>query len=214
MEWLSTLAAGASSAGPLGLLAGLLGGALQQWQKRSIAKIEAQDRENSRAHEIALLKATSDNMIAETAANIKVTQVEGDIATDLARYQVDGKILDLAMTDVAKTDELIFSPAELKGPGFGPRFARFVSIWVRFSLASIEAARRLFRPLASYYSLIGLTFLTLWVTDMLVTRQLALTDKEALTLWWRIIETDIFLATTCVTWWFISRENTHDFKGH
>lgn len=212
MEWLDTLlggGAGLAAGGPLGLIAGLFGGWLQQRQKRKMAELEAADRQAARAHEIALLDAQTSNMIKEAEIGLKVTQTEADIAADLARYDVDKEVLKLAQGDIAKPEEILFSDTELEKS----RVARFFSCLMRVLFGLVEMLRRLYRPAASYYSMAGLTYLVLWLTSELAKRNIELTDEQVVTMWFSIVDTCLFLAVTCVTWWFISREKQHAFGG-
>ena len=205
MDWLTSLmdgGAGLAAGGPLGLIAGLFGGWLQHRQKRKMAEIEAADRQADREHEIKLIEAESANMRLEAELELKVIDKEGDVATDLARYDVDKEVLKMAQQDVAKTEEIMVKKDDI---GW--------TIWFKLWFAIVEFLRRSYRPAASYYSLVGLTYLVLWLSSEIEKRGLELTDEQVWQMWWSVIDTSLFLAVTCVTFWFVSRDKNHVFKG-
>lgn len=180
----------------LGGAVGLIGNAITTYFTYKQKSMEYQHAEK-------MIELEMKAMLVEAEANIKIVkaQVEGAVEiADSAAY----------MESIKQGNRDQFSDkwiADLLGvKGWGRYFAIPCAILVAFLFGIVDFFSSLMRPALTAY-LIGMTT---WVT--LLAREIldkanteTLTAMQALVLFDNVITLVIFLASSCVTWWFGDR---------
>jgi hypothetical protein len=167
------------SGGATGLLGVIFQRVFDHWkQKQELDKIKAQH-----AHEVAMKKADAEIMAQEWAARTKVAQVEGETARDVADAQ-------------AFTASLTSEPARYSEGVKAGKYGGFLLIMA-------DVIRGIVRP--------GLTIYLAWIATALYWDSQKLVAgsgfeaKLLVGMHQQIVFTLLYLFTTCVLWWFGTR---------
>ncbi|MCP3941536.1 MAG: hypothetical protein GY710_08655 [Desulfobacteraceae bacterium] len=187
----------------LGGVTGLIGTIWSSYNQRKIKALEMEDRDKQRSHEVSMVKAESDAMIAESQAQIQITtaRVGGEI--ELAETQAFAGSLEAGrgkIFDASYMDRLF----EVKG------WVRFLSIPAGVFLAIffgfVDFTKEMARPGITVY-LLGLsTWITAKAWALLSRMNLAvMTPNLAMGIVSDAINVVLYLTVTAVTWWFGDR---------
>jgi ABC-type multidrug transport system fused ATPase/permease subunit len=174
----------------LGVVTGLVGNITT-----SFFNMRAQKEKNK--HELAMVDAETKAMIAETNANIRVSEVE-------------------LQQELEKADAEIYSESQKQGQKkamesglleklFESKWTLPVGVLLAFLLGIVDFLKHLMRPGLTGY----LVFLTSWLTyeaaQIIQTKQELLTASMALDLFNNVVNIIIYLTVSVVTWWFGDR---------
>jgi hypothetical protein len=190
------LITGAASAIFAGGATGLLGVAFQRFfdflHQRQVAALER----DKMAHAVAMKKADAEIMREEWAQRTKIAQEEGQTRRDVAETEAFGKS--------------VFQEPERYAVGDRPKGKLGALGW--FVLALVDAVRGIIRP--------GLTLYLAWIATQLYEQNratVAILDLSSdataiLEIHKHIVFTLLYLFTTCVLWWFGTRNKQQQPK--
>jgi len=178
------------NAGTGGVVTGLVGSIVT-----SVVNFKTQKLKNQ--HEIAKIEAETKSMIAETNANIKITetQVQGELQK--AESEIFAETVKQAGTKVV-SDDLISKLFD------SPWTTAFGVILVTL-LGFIQVLKSAVRPGLTTYLIILTSWITFKAYTILSYYDEVLTNAEALGLFNRVVDIIIYLTVTTVTWWFGDR---------
>ena len=180
LEVLSTIFGSIFSGGATGLI----GVAIQRYAdyKNKQADLELQAKKFE--YDIALKKADAEIMAQEWAAKTQVAKIETEGASDVAASQAFA-------ASYAADAQRQFSTNVVPGRVGG------------FLLILLDVLRGAVRPLLTIYLCALTTYIWLQAHDVL--GRIPLDAKSALDVWHLIVSTILYLTTTCVLWWFGTR---------
>ena len=186
-----------------GGLTGLIGTVWSSYNQRKIKALEISDRDKQRAHDVAMVKAESEAMMAESEANIKVTstRVAGEIeVAEVAAFTESQKAGRVRIFDSGYMDRLFDMEGWVKM--FTVPFG--VLLALLFGLA--DAFKSMARPGITAYLLGVSTWITAKAWQLLeAVNAPALTPAMAGGILSDTIHIVLYLAVTAVTWWFGDR---------
>ncbi len=162
----------------LGSLFGLIGGAIDKYQERKLNEMKFK-------HELAMREVDAKILAQEWAARTKVAEVES-----AGREAVEDS---KAFAESFRTEPQRYSE------GVTPTAAQG---WL---LVILDFVRGVTRPGLTLY-LCALTTLVYWEARRLMGP--GMTPEMAIGVLGQIISTILFLSTTCVTWWFGTRNKS------
>lgn len=165
-----------------GGLVGLLGTVISKFFEYRTKKLDIELQAAKYANEIAMKRVEGELMAQEWAARTKVAEVEGHTKMDVA----DSEAFAASFNEPVRYSEGV-SPTSAQG-------------WL---LILLDSFRAIIRPALTLYLCILTTLLYFDAHKLLRANDFTQSQAEALVL--RIIETILFLTTTCVLWWFGTR---------
>jgi hypothetical protein len=170
----------------LGIISGVGGSALT-----SILNLKTQKEKNK--HELNLISAETNAMIAETESNIKIAEVKTKGLIEIA----DNKTFSLSQqfgNKVNVSNELIEKLFEKK-------WTTFFGVLLVFLLGIIDVIRSAMRPAIT----IALTFITAYITYNSI--EIVMQDNTLFTSGqiFQLISSIIYLTFTVIGWWFGKR---------
>ena len=171
------------------------------------------EKKNERAHELAVIEANKDFMIAEAEANIKITDAKVKGAVELEEVKAFQISQAAGQTDMIK-ETWINRLFEFDNKWFSWFPATIGSLLVAL-MALIDCIRRLMRPALTIYVMVGATWITWLVwqvltyhatnTDGSLSFHAILTPVQAYALFLQIIDFVLFMAASGFGWWFSDR---------
>ena len=169
---------------------GLFGVAIQRIADYKNKQLDMALEAQRAANEIAKRKADAEIMAQEWAGRLKVAQTEGDAAKDVAESQA-------------------FAASMLKEP---ERYSNASSLtsnqnWL---LVLLDVFRGAIRPALTLYLCILTT--AVWYQARAVLGKEDLDGATALDVWKMVVGTILYLTTTCVLWWFGTRNKSEQPK--
>lgn len=186
----------------LGMATGLIGNIVGGIFKFKTAKLQKEIQAAQNTHEIAMVKAESDAMIAEAKANIAITraQVEGAIDLEDARAFVEAqkegnkqmfshKWIDMLMNVQGKW-QLITLP---------------IAMLISILFALTDFIRGLIRPALTIYLCGVTTWVTMMAWDIMQKHGIELTATQALATFGEVTGVVTYLTISAVTFWFGDR---------
>jgi len=168
-----------------GGLTGLLGVAFQRFFDFLKVKQEIEMRKLDQAHEINMRKADAEIMAQEWAARTQVATIEGASKEAVAA--------DNAFAASFAMEPKQYSAKVKVGPFAG------------FLLVLIDFLRGIVRPGLTVYLCVITTLIYLEAKAIMATVDWALETAQAVSIHERIVATILYLTTTCVLWWFGTR---------
>jgi len=175
--------------GATGLLGVVAQRAFDAWNKKQeLDKLKAQW-----AHDALMKDKDAAIMAAEWASRTQIAVTEADAAKDVAESQ--------AFAESLKSQSVRYSDGKQTG-------------WFATGcLVALDVFSGLVRPLLTVYLCALTTYIWLQVRGLLGTEDL--NAAEALALWRVVIDTILYLTTTCVLWHFGTRnkQSQPDFKS-
>jgi hypothetical protein len=179
-------------------LIGLLGSAFTAYQKYQTEKLRLEEKAQERTHQLAMLKAQTEAMQAEVAANIQITQTIAAGAVDLEEAR--SFTASLSGADTREVDKGVIESMLGKG-GFIGVCGALLTIGLGFT----DFIKALIRPLATIY----MTGLATWVTwkawETLTLAGGVMSAERALETWEEAARLVMILTATLLTWWFGDR---------
>lgn len=153
-------------------------------------------RENHK-HDVEMKNADAAIMREEWAQRTKIAQIEGEAKVGAADAEAFGKSFSMEPTRYSEG----MKPAE------GGKWAKAFQNFGWFTMVLVDAVRAVVRP--------GLTLYLAWITTQMYERAgatLAVIQTDPLahaaamdSVYQQIVYTLLYLFTTCVTWWFGTR---------
>ena len=202
----------------VGAVTGLLGSIVTGY-----TNIKTQKMKNE--HDVAMIKAETAAMIAETEASIQIikTEVEGKIdLTDAQTYAIgqkegnknlfNSKYLVMLMDETPTS----FVSNLLKGGkaskffgiiigGFFTSIKRIIGMMIIVSFAFIDTLKAFIRPGITLYFTGIMTWVTWMAWSIIQKNGMGMSTQEALTVWTDTIFIVKYLTVSCVTWFFADR---------
>ena len=184
--------------GVTGLIGSVVGGIFKY--KTMKAQIELKKAEHS--HEMNMVKAESDAMIAEAKANIAITRAQVEGAVDL-------KDAEAYVASQKEGNKQLFSSAWVNKLFSVQGKWQIITLPLAMLVATLfgftDFLRGVIRPVLTIY----LCGATTWVTHMAWTimqaNQVGLTSAEASAIFIQVVSIVTYLTVSCVTWWFGDR---------
>lgn len=172
-----------------GGVTGLLGIGVQRFFDWKAEQLKLQVQESRQAHEVAMTRANAEVMAQEWAQRSKVAQIEADGRSDIADAGAFAASFQLEPRRYA----------EGKRPGGWVGKAGWLL------MVAVDFLRGIVRPALTVY-LCALTTLIYFEASGLLERYgMVIPVDQAFSLVSRIIETILYLTTTCMLWWFGTR---------
>lgn len=169
-----------------GGVTGLLGVGVQRLFDWLHAKEQLKQQEARQAHEVAMVRANAEVMAQEWAARTRVAEVD---AAGKENVAAEASFAASFQSEPQAYSARIAKPS--KGQG-----------WV---LVILDAIRGAIRPGLTVYLCAITTIIYLEVRDLLLTVGNNLTTAQAMEMNKLVISTVLYLTTTCVLWWFGTR---------
>lgn len=124
----------------------------------------------------------------------------------VAQEQADAQIRSAELDAQAKADEAaakayIASVESDRATYLDPK-AQSRSKFARAMMTLVDSARGLIRPALTLYLAVLTTFMYHWATDIAAREGFAMSAADAAELVKTIINTLLYLTTTCIVWWF------------
>lgn len=186
-----------------GGLTGLLGTIWSTYNQRKNKELELADRDKQRAHDVAMVKAESEAMVAEAEADIKVTRarVAGEVeVAEVAAFGESQKAGHVRIFDSGYMGRLFDATGWARW--FTIPFGVLLAVF--FGLA--DACKSMARPSITAYLLGVSTWITVKAWRLLDTMNAsALTPAMAGGIVSDTINIVLYLTVTAVTWWFGDR---------
>jgi hypothetical protein len=186
----------------LGGITGLIGTIWSGYNQRKVKELENEDKKAERAHELAMVGAESQAMLAEAEANIKVTtaQVEGAVALEEVKAFTASQRTGNANVFLESFMERMFS-----AQGWVAYLAQPVGVLICLLFGLVDTLKGLARPGITAYLLGVSTWVTIQAWRVLDAQGVTLSPAQAETLLSQVIGTVLYLTVTAVTWWFGDR---------
>ena len=163
---------------------GLLGVVFQRFADYKNRQLDLQLADKKNAQELAMRKADAEIMAQEWAARTKVAEVEAGAKVEVADAE--------AFAESFKMEPSQFSAGVKPTEGQG---------WI---LVLLDAFRGVIRPGLTVY-LCAITTMVYFDSQALLTKA-AFTEGQAFDMVKMIVGTILYLTTTCVLWWFGTRQ--------
>lgn len=181
----------------LGAITGLVGPIVSAFSNYKMKKLENDNADRQRVHEIARLKAESENMIAETQAKIEIQKEETRGEVEKAELDAFSKSLDaLKVTSFKESYMDRLEKAEM---------FKTMNI-IAFALAFVDVLKGTMRPVLTYYLIGATTWVTFMAHDIMQNiAEGAISYEWAQGMFEKVTLTVVYLTVTCVTWWFCDR---------
>lgn len=182
------LTGGAS--GLLGVVTGLVGNALT-----SYTNLKTQKLKND--HEIKMVEVETNAMIAETEANLKITekQIEGDLLkAEEANYS----------TVLKEGNKQLLSDNVLLKMYSSP-WTAWIGVVISFLLGFLDVIKGFMRPGLTIYLVVLTSYITIYSKEILESKQELMTIVAAQELFSSVTQIIIYLTVSTVTWWFADR---------
>jgi len=192
----------------LGGITGLIGTIWSGYNQRKVKALEIEDKKAARAHELAMVGAESQAMLAEAEANIKVTtaQVEGVVALEEVKAFTTSQRTGNANVFLESFMERMFS-----AQGWVAYLAQPVGVLICLLFGLVDTLKGLARPGITAYLLGVSTWVTVQAWRVLDAQGVTLSPAQAETLLAQVIGTVLYLTVTAVTWWFGDRMTAKGF---
>lgn len=174
----------------LGVVTGLVGNITT-----SFFNMKAQKEKNK--HELEMIKAETNAMIAEKEANIKITETE--VAADLER--MDANIYKESQKQASQQalDDKILEKL------FASKWTKPFGVFISFLLGLVDFLKHLMRPGLTAYLVLLTSWLTYEAAQIIQAKQELLTAEASMELFDNVVNIIIYLTVSVVTWWFGDR---------
>jgi hypothetical protein len=175
------------------------------------------DKKASRKHEVDMIVAQQNFMVAEANAQIEITEAQVRGAVELADAEAYQLSQATGHTDITKESWI----NKLLEPEAG-WFRKFVGAILVALMSITDVIRRLMRPVLTAYVMVGATWVTWLVWQILtfhatntgadgtvtVSFQAILTKEQAMLIFLQVIDFTFFMAASGFGWWFGDRAIT------
>lgn len=171
------------------------------------------DKKSQRAHEVAMIKAQQEFMLAEVQGQIEITEAQVKGAIDMADAKAYQMSQATGHTDITKESWI----NKLLEPEAG-FFRRTMGAVLVAAMSITDVIRRLMRPALTAYVMIGATWVT-WLVWQVLTYHAAnadgqlafhaiLSKEQAYAIFLQVIDFTFFMAASGFGWWFGDRAVT------
>lgn len=186
----------------LGGITGLIGTIWSSYNQRKIKELENEDKKAERSHELAMVEAESQAMLAEAEANIKVTtaQVEGAVNLEEVKAFTASQRTGNVNVFLESFMERIFS-----AQGWVAYVAQPVGVLICLLFGLVDTLKGLARPGITAYLLGVSTWITVQAWNILDALKSPISPFQAETILLNVVTTVLYLTVTAVTWWFGDR---------
>lgn len=180
MEILATLLGSVFSGGATGIF----GAAIQRYADHQNKKLDMAIEKQRGEQELAKRQLDIQVTQAEYAGKLKVAEAEGETAKDVAASAA-------------------FSASLFKEP---ERYATGELSWgQRWLMVLTDMLRGIVRPMLTLYLCALTTYVWYQVRNVLGAEDLDM--DTALAAWTKVVDTILYLTTTCILWWFGTRNH-------
>jgi hypothetical protein len=167
----------------------------------SITNYKIQKLKNE--HEVIMVKENTKAMIAETEANIKITQVESEAAIELADSQAYLKSIELG-------NKNMFSQKWIDKLFMVTGWVRFIAIpvgvLIAFLFGMVDFLKAFTRPGITWLFTGATLFLAYTAYQVLGASGMSAMDTTAaMAILTHVMDIVLYLTVSCVTWWFGDR---------
>ena len=162
---------------------GLIGVGIQRWFDFKNKEADLELQKLKYAQDLELKKLDLQAMDKEWAGRVQVAKTEAEAAVDVA---------------ASKAFEASYRP-EARSYSQGVPVGKFGA----FLLVVLDLFRGSVRPALTVYLCVLTTFI--WRQAHFVLEKQPLTPQDAIGIWHLIVQTILYLTTTCVLWWFGTR---------
>lgn len=186
----------------LGALTGIIGNVVSGIFKYKTLKVQKEMAVLENQHDLNMVKAETDAMIAESKANIAVTkaQVEGAVELKDAEAYVESQ---KAGNKPFFSNEWIDNLLKVEGKWKIVTYP--VASIVAVAFGFVDFLRGLMRPFLTAY----LTGVTTWITymawEIMNIQGISITSQQAIAIFDDVTSIVIYLTISSVTWWFGDR---------
>ena len=167
----------------------------------SITNYKIQKLKNE--HEVIMVKENTKAMIAETEANIKITQVETEAAVELADSQAYLKSIELGNKNMfsQKWIDKLFAVQ-----GWFRFFSIPIAVFIAFLFGMVDFLKAFTRPGITWLFTGATLFLAFTAYQVLGAAGMSAMDTAAaMAILTHIMDIVLYLTVSCVTWWFGDR---------
>jgi len=167
----------------------------------SITNYKIQKLKNE--HEVIMVKENTKAMIAETEANIKITQVETEATVELADAGAYLKSIELG-------NKNMFSQKWIDNLFAVQGWTRFIAVpigvFIAFLFGMVDFLKAFTRPGITWLFTGATLFLAFTAYNVLGSAGMSAMDTTAaLAILTHIMDIVLYLTVSCVTWWFGDR---------
>lgn len=178
-----------------GGVTGLLGVLLQRYfdHKAKQQDLELVRINNEHALQLAQIDVAKAARAAEAAERVAEEQAEAQMRSAELEAQ--------ARADEAAARSYVASIEADRATYLDPK-AQARSKFARAMMTIVDSVRGLIRPVLTLYLVVLATFMYHWAADIASRDGLAMKPEDAAELVKTIVNTLLYLVTTCVVWWF------------
>lgn len=170
----------------LGIITGLAGSI-----STGVMNIKTQKLKN--AHDVAMVEAETNAMIAETNANIKITEQE--VARDLERAAVDSFDTSQELGNRVNVSNQIIEKL------FERKWTTFFGVLLVFLLGMVDVIRTAMRPAITIVLMLITANITARSVEIIMQNGTLLTSTQV----YDLIGSVLYLTFTVIGWWFGDR---------
>jgi len=182
----------------LGGLTGLFGNVITSWFKYKNAKLEYE-------HDEKMVNLETQAMIQEAQMQIEVTKtrIEGEIElADAAAFTTSQKVGSEKLFH-EKWIDMIMANGNGKWTGW---FFKLCGTIIAAAFAFVDFLNTLMRPALTIYMVVGSSYITYLAWKIMEAAGIStLTSVQAVAIFQQVTSTMIYLAVSCITWWFGDR---------
>lgn len=174
---------------------GLLGAVFQRLfdYKAKQQDLELVKLNNQHAQELARIDADKANRLAQSAE--KIAEEEAQSRLQMAEVDAQSKAEEAAARSYMASVES--DRATYLDPKSQAR-----SKFARVMMTVVDSFRGLIRPVLTLYLVVIASMMFFWAKDMAAASGTAITGDKAYELVTKIVDTLLYLSSTCVVWWF------------
>ncbi len=174
----------------LGVLTGLVGTVATSW-----LNMRSQREKNS--HEVQMVKVQTEAMIAESNANIRVTETQ--VAGDIERMEVEAYSQSIKEGNKQALSNKVLERL------FQSPYTMLFGVILAFLLGFVDFLKHLMRPGLTAYLVFVSTWLTWEATKIIQAKQEILSATMATEIFTDMVNVIFYLTVSVVTWWFGDR---------
>lgn len=185
-----------------GGLTGLIGTVCTSFTNFKLKKLDMEDKQLGRVHEVKMVEANTAAMIAETEANIQITETQVQGATDLQDARSYSRLLVAANQPTLSTS---LATKLFETEGWLSYLAQPVGVLICFFFGIVDTIKGIIRPGITVYLLALSTWMSWQAWQVLESINQTMSVTQATGLVNQIISAVLYLTMTSVTWWFGDR---------
>lgn len=180
---------------------GLLGGVLTSHSNYKLQVLKNEQDDKSAAHELQRMDMEHRHMLEEQEANLRLAQVDNAAKVDMSELQITAANLEQAnknMLDAGVLNTMLASKSGMPS---------VLGAVIAFMLGLVDVLKGLVRPTLTLY-FVGMTSWLTWLSYR--TLEMiggAMSPDTAQQTWLTVVDTCLYLAVTCTTWWFYDRRH-------